>query len=115
MTVSAFLSKIKVSDGTVAVVGKTETSTVATGDAVAVYRLDGSEYQKFTVVIKGDASGDGKIMINDIIKLRNHLLGTSVLSGSFAAAADVSGDGKIMINDIILIRNHLLGTKAIVQ
>ena len=115
LTVSAFLSKIKVSDGTVAVVGKTETSTVATGDAVAVYRLDGSEYQKFTVVIKGDASGDGKIMINDIIKLRNHLLGTSVLSGAFAAAADVSGDGKIMINDIILIRNHLLGTKAIVQ
>ena len=54
-------------------------------------------------------------MINDIIKLRNHLLGTATLSGAFATAADVSGDGKIMINDIILIRNHLLGTKAIVQ
>ena len=115
MTVSAFLSKIKVSDGTVAVVGKAENSTVATGDVVAVYKLDGSEYQKFTVVIKGDASGDGKIMINDIIKLRNHLLGTATLSGAFATAADVSGDGKIMINDIILIRNHLLGTKTIVQ
>lgn len=115
LTVTAFLSKIKVENGNAAVVGKTGNSTVATGDTVAIYRTDGSEYQKFTVVIKGDASGDGKIMINDIIKLRNHLLGTSVLSGAFAAAAEVSGDGKIMINDIILIRNHLLGTKAIVQ
>ena len=115
LTVTVFLSKIKVENGKAAVVGKTGNAIVSTGDAVAIYRADGSEYQKFTVVIKGDASGDGKIMINDIIKLRNHLLGTATLSGAFATAADVSGDGKIMINDIILIRNHLLGTKAIVQ
>ena len=67
------------------------------------------------MVIVGDVSGDGQILINDIIKIRNHLLQTSMISGSEALAADVSGDGQILINDIIKIRNHLLGTDQIIQ
>lgn len=88
---------------------------MATGDVLAIYCPDGSEFKKYTVVIMGDVSGDGKIMINDIVKIRNHLLSTSLLGGAGATAADVSGDGLIMINDIVKIRNYLLGTGTIAQ
>ncbi len=63
---------------------------------------------------RGDVSGDGNVQINDLILLRNHLLGTAVLTGDALAAADTDGDGKVQINDLIRIRNHLLGI-AIIQ
>ncbi len=113
--VSDFLSKFSVTNGSIAVTGKGNSDIVATGDRAVIYSLDSSEYKSFSVVIVGDVSGDGQILINDIIKIRNHLLQTSMISGSEALAADVSGDGQILINDIIKIRNHLLGTDQIIQ
>lgn len=113
--VADLISAFNVTNGSVAVAGKNGNDTVGTGDIVKIYSSDGSEYKSFTVVIVGDVSGDGQILINDIIKIRNHLLGTSLLRDAAASAADVSGDGQILINDIIKIRNHLLGTNLIQQ
>ena len=58
----------------------------------------------FTLVVKGDVNGDGKITVrDDIIKINAHRLSGKVLSGEYLMAADANGDGEIKIKDIILI------------
>ena len=57
----------------------------------------------------GDVNGDGKVMINDLIRLRNHLIGTAPLTGNALRSADADRNGTVQINDLIRIRNYLLG------
>ena len=57
----------------------------------------------------GDVNGDGKVMINDLIRLRNHLIGTAPLTGDALRSADADRNGTVQINDLIRIRNYLLG------
>lgn len=61
----------------------------------------------------GDPSGDGNITSLDYILVRNHIMGTSILTGNSLLAADPSGDGNITSLDYILIRNHIMGTSLI--
>ena len=63
--------------------------------------------------INGGRPLNGTVTISDLIKLRNHLLGTGELTGLSLAAADADRSGTAAINDLIRIRNHLLGTAAI--
>jgi hypothetical protein len=70
--------------------------------------IDGIEYDRDEVVIKGDTNGDGKITINDSVKIVNHFLGTAPLTGAYLAAADTNGDTRITINDSVKIVNHFL-------
>lgn len=63
--------------------------------------------------VPGDTDGDGTVAINDLIRIRNHLLGTAVLSGTALTSADTDGDGAVAINDLIRVRNHILGSAPI--
>lgn len=73
------------------------------------YQVDGVStlYGNYAVLIYGDVNGDGAVLINDLIKVRNHLLGTGVLTGLSLAAADANRDGSVLINDLIKVRNHI--------
>lgn len=68
---------------------------------------DSSDY------VLGDPSGDGLITALDYIKVRNHIMGTALLTGNELLAADTSGDGNITALDYIQIRNHIMGTAMI--
>ena len=104
-------AEILLPDGT----AKGADAFAGTGD-VALYRTsDGKEAGRSTVLILGDLNGDGQIRINDLIKLRNHLLETSLLKNAALLAADISGDGEARMNDLIKLRNHILGEKPIIQ
>lgn len=95
---------------------KAPDAPMRTGDFVKItYELDGAEavFASGYVVVAGDINGDGAVTISDLIKLRNHLLGTGELTGLSLAAADVDRSGTAAINDLIRIRNHLLGTATI--
>ena len=94
---------------------KQNSAVVATGDTVTIYRNDGTQYAKWTVVIYGDVNGDGVITNSDRVKIRNHVLGTSKLSGVYFAAGDINSDGQVSNTDRIKIRNHILGTALIKQ
>jgi len=83
---------------------------IATGTKLSF--ADGNSY---TAVLVGDLSGDGKINSADLLKARQHLLGTSALNGAYKEAADINGDGKINSADLLLIRKYLLGQTSINQ
>ena len=69
----------------------------------------------FIVVIYGDMSGDGVINSADLLKLRQHLLGTNQLSGAYLEAAKVTGNNNINSANLLKVRQYLLGTTTISQ
>lgn len=110
--VNALDSKIKVvvkkADGT-----QITSGVVATGMTIEI-TTNGST-QKYTVVIRGDLSGDGKLTALDYVKLRNYLDGVTTLKGAYLESADTSKDGKISALDYVKLRNHLDNKSTIVQ
>ena len=71
--------------------------------------------EKYTAVIYGDLNGDGKINSADLLKMRQHLLGTNSLSNSYKEAAMIANGTTINSADLLRLRQHLLGQKLIVQ
>jgi len=65
-------------------------------------------YEKIT--LDGDATGDCRVNVLDLIYVRNHLRG-DVSSDPAAALADVNNDGSVNVLDLIYVRNRL-GTKC---
>ncbi len=57
----------------------------------------------------GDIDGDKKITINDIGRIKQHLLKKYTIKEENLTVADIDKDGKITINDIGRIKQHLLG------
>lgn len=90
-----------------------ESDFVGTGSTIEV--TDGSYKLNVTVVIYGDASGDGKINALDLLKVQKHILGVSKLSGSNLSAADPSKDGKVDSLDLLRVQKHILNVNSIKQ
>ena len=96
-------------------------SGVAEGDYSASLKnivfteSDGTQSQmedttfKITIsnVIKGDANGDGKVNVSDIVEIVNYILGKP--SDKFnKIAADMSGDGDVNVTDIVRVVSIIL-------
>ncbi len=90
-------SKVTVSNKAGSVTGS---KAVATGDTV---RYDGTEEKdEATVVIRGDVDCNGKATVTDIIKVRSHILKTSIIKLGTAefAAADFDDNNVLSVTDI---------------
>ena len=66
-------------------------------------------------ILYGDPSGDGLIDAVDLLVIRRHLLGLSILQGVSVSAADVNRDGTIDAVDLLIVRRALLGLTTIQQ
>ncbi len=87
---------------------KTKTnSNLATGDKLKV-TID-NDTKTYTLSVKGDCSGDGKITILDLLKIQKAILNKSPLSGEYKVAADTNYDGKITILDLLRVQKAILG------
>ncbi len=64
--------------------------------------------QSYEVVISGDLNGDGKINSADLLKMRQHLLGSSILNNSNFEAAKLAGNNDINSADLLKLRQILL-------
>ena len=102
------LVKVTDSNGTV----KTNKS-LATGDKISI--TSAGEEKKYTIVIRGDTSGNGKIDPLDLLKVQKHILDVNDLSGAYFKAADANKDGKINPLDLLIIQKHILGVSNIKQ
>ena len=66
-----------------------------------------------TVVVTGDANGDGKLTITDVVKLQAHVVGKNTLSGAYAKAGDINGDGSITITDVVQAAQITVGKRSL--
>ena len=68
-----------------------------------------------TSVMLGDPSGDGKISVLDLAKIKMHILDINTLAGNAFDAADINKDGKVSTIDLARVKMHLVGAKTIEQ
>ena len=106
-------------DSNIGVVVKNPNGTQVTSGMIATgmkmtITTNGSTVD-YTLVVRGDVSGDGKLSAIDYVKLRNYLDGASSLSGAYLKGADTNGDGKVSALDYVKVRNHLDNKSVIVQ
>ena len=86
---------------------------IATGDKVIV--TVGNETKEYEVVIYGDVTGDGNILANDYLKIKNTIMGTATLSGAYEEAAKVNRGNKILASDYLRIKNYIMDQASIQQ
>lgn len=87
---------------------------IATGDVVEKRQASGNPL-RWTVVVLGDLTGDGKVDGVDYMYLKRSVLGTFGLSGAPLKAADVIPNGKADAIDYMYLKRHVLGTYNIYQ
>ena len=77
---------------------------IATGD---IANMSGTKY---TIVKKGDSTGDGYVKANDYLIIKDYIMetGTAKLEGAFKMAADVTGDSQVKANDYLKIKDHIM-------
>ena len=82
----------------------TGSSVIATGDIASMGDT------KYTIVKKGDSTGDGYIKANDYLIIKDYIMetGTAKLEGAFKMAADVTGDNQVKANDYLKIKDHIM-------
>ena len=66
-----------------------------------------------TSIKLGDLNNDGSIDSVDLLRIRQHLIGTNRLSGANLTAADINKDGTVDSVDLLRLRQHLIGTNKI--
>ena len=66
-----------------------------------------------TVVVTGDANGDGKLDITDVVKLQFHTVGKTTLTGAYAKAGDINSDGKLDITDVVQAAQITVGKRSL--
>ncbi len=116
---SQFITNFGIINGTAKLFnssGAPKTSgAVATGDKVSVYNNEGMLKYTYSIVIYGDADGDGRISIVDLVVVKRHLLEIKSMSGISFTAGDINRDGKVSIVDLVYVKKHLLELSEIQQ
>lgn len=119
VTVEDFKKNLTVTDGTMKVLaadGSEKTGNVGTGTVVKIYNTEGEEKSSYTVIVYGDANGDGNVYATDYRIIKNQIMGEEqLLFGAYAKAADVDRDGNIYATDYRLIKNHIMEISVISQ
>lgn len=100
-------------------VGSSMTITDAAGNAVdtnsnlktgftLLLNAPNGESKAFTIVVTGDASGDGEITILDLLKVQKHLVASSKLDGAYLKAADTNDDKQVTILDLLRVQKVIM-------
>ena len=79
------------------------TSLIKTGQTLIVGN------NTYTIVVLGDANGDGQANISDILSINRHRLNKAKLTKEYLLAGDVNRDEIVDIKDILQINKYRLG------
>lgn len=98
--------------GTVTIIdanGKSITNElIGTGSKITI--KNSKETKTYTVVVKGDTSGDGIINAKDLLQIQKSILGTYKLDDAYKVAGDTSGDNVVNAKDLLQVQKNILGT-----
>ena len=65
--------------------------------------------KSYSILIRGDVTGDGKINQGDVAKLYNHYRGNIKMEGYFLEAAKIRGSDTINQGDVAKLYNYYRG------
>ena len=91
----------------------TNDSLMGTGTVLKIYDSENKELASYTIVVKGDVDGDGKISAADYVKIKNHIMGTASLNDIQKLGADANLDSNVSAADYVTIKNHIMGISLI--
>ncbi len=81
-------------------------SILKTGDKLIIKN---NSYEKtYTIVIKGDTNGDGKITAVDLLRIQKHILKYTTLKDEYYEACDTNYDNSVSPVDMLRIKKHIL-------
>ena len=89
------------------------TDALATGTKVKI--TVANEVKEYSIVVNGDAAGDGTISAVDYSLIKNKIMGSVNLNGVYMKAADVNGDGEINAVDYANIKNYIMGNDSVIK
>ncbi len=87
----------------------TDPTSASATDPTSASSIDPSSTVPSSTVVKGDATGDGKVDMKDVLLLRKLLTGLVTPDSVNQANADATGDGKIDMKDVLKLRKFLTG------
>ena len=68
----------------------------------------GSETVRYTIIVTGDISGDGKISASDLSMMKRKIIGTKSLDGAYFKAADLNSDSQIKASDLSKLKKMII-------
>ena len=101
-TVGMTVTELKNKLGDSSITVNTNNTIISTGTMIK----KGNE--SYTIVIKGDLTGDGKINSGDLLQMRKYLLEEVNLTGAYKQAGIIESNGEIKSLDLLRLRQYLL-------
>ena len=90
--------------------GKFSVEYVGTGDYLKVYNQDDPDnYKMYTIIVLGDANGDGEVNSGDLYFIQLHLLDKRILTSSYYVGANANIDDDVNSGDLYVIQRYLVG------
>ena len=68
---------------------------------------------EYTLIVNGDMDEDGEITVNDIAKMKLHLLKKTLLEGNPLKAANIDEEEGVEINDLARLKLILIGLREL--
>lgn len=118
VSVSELVGLLGVQNGSARVLtaaGREQTGNVGTGNLVEILNSSGNVQNRYSVIVYGDANGDGRITSADLLRIQRGILGMVDLSGVYRTAADANRDGRVTSADLLRIQRAILGMTSIAQ
>lgn len=87
----------------------TDNSTfIGTGMILQTYKNENQLLNEYQFIVSGDINGDGKILANDILAQKMHILEKSTLKGIYFIAGDINEDNSVNAIDILYLKRYIL-------
>ena len=114
---STFIKNITVTAGRLDVVDASGTvitsGTMSTGMKAVLYNSKGEKLSEYSIVVRGDTNGDGKINSADALAIQKHIVESRELKNSYLDAADINRDGRVNSLDVLYVQKHIVGSYTI--
>ena len=107
--ISTFISKLSLKTGYTVEVDIDNKNYIYTGSKTKIYK-NSELVDEFTNIVRGDVNGDGKISALDYVRIKNHIMRSSMITNEYEkVAADANKDDMISALDYVKIRLIIMG------